>query len=734
MNTIFIPQRGMHDSAAAGAATAEEGRPRASNPILLRYFDLLVRRKWILAGTVAACLLTGLLVTLLMTPLYTASSTLEISRESDRVVDIKGVQAESSPGELEFYQTQYGLLRARSLAERVARDLKLTDDPAFYATFGKSYGDGLFEANSQRALQSVSREERMRDAVEILLKNITISPVRLSRLVDVSFTSPDPSLSAKIANGWTEHFIESNLERRFDATAYARRFLEQRLEQLRVKLEESERNLVGYAANQQIINVPSARSGPGADTQERSIVAEDLSALNASLAAATADAIRARSRAASAGGATAESVTNDTISNLREKRAELAAEYSRLLTQFEPSYPPAAAMATQIRDLDRSIAREEGRVRSSILMESAAADARRAALAARVNALKSDVLDLRRRSIQYNIFQREVDTNRQLYDGLLQRYKEIGIAGGVGTNNVAVVDPAEVPTRPSRPRLGLNLVLSLLVGVGLGIALAFAMEQVDQKITNPGMVLSRLNVPLLGTIPKADNTDPAEALRDRKSSIVEAYLSVQTNLSFATNHGFPRSVSVTSTRPGEGKSTSAFAIAQSLARSGKKVILIDADMRSPSVHHLLGWSNGEGLSNYLAGSDDVPSLMRNADDLGIAIMTAGPQPPNAAELLSGTRFTQLLAALKDRFDHVVVDSPPVMGLADAPLIASFAEGAIFVIESSATGLNQAQVALDRLRSARVHVLGVILTKYHAAKAHLGYGYDYGYAYGSTRAA
>ena len=223
--------------------------------------------------------------------------------------------------------------------------------------------------------------------------------------------------------------------------------------------------------------------------------------------------------------------------------------------------------------------------------------------------MKGGILDLRRRSIQYNIFQREVDTNRQLYDGLLQRYKEIGVAGGVGVNNVSVVDVADVPERPSSPRIYLNLMLSLVFGLVLGSLAALALEQIDEAVADPEEIERNLGLPLLGAVPKSLDTDPIASLADRKSDLVEAYLAVQTNLQFSTEHGVPQSLAVTSTRPAEGKSTTALALATMLSRAGKRVILIDGDMRSPSVHHFAGVPNSKGLSNYLSGSDDIKSLI-----------------------------------------------------------------------------------------------------------------------------
>jgi capsular exopolysaccharide synthesis family protein len=231
----------------------------------------------------------------------------------------------------------------------------------------------------------------------------------------------------------------------------------------------------------------------------------------------------------------------------------------------------------------------------------------------------------------------------------------------------------------------------------------------------------------LGTVPKVDDSTPKQALLDPRSDLFDAYLAVQTSLSFTTEHGMPRSLMVTSTQPAEGKSTTSLALAATLARARRKVILIDGDMRSPSVHLLGGVSHDRGLSNFLAGEEDVASLTFSMADLGLTAMSAGPIPPNAAELLAGNRLSLLIERLLQEYDHVVIDSPPVMGLADAPLIASRVEGVVWVTEAQGARSALVKTALRRLGSVNARIFGGVLTKFDARKAH--YGYDYGYNYG-----
>jgi len=694
-----------------------------SVPVIRQYLQIAYRRRIVIAAVTMAFILLGVVVTLLMTPKYSAVALIEIARESDRVTNFQGVEREAGVADQEFYQTQYGLLRSQSLAESVASELKLVNDPKFFE---------MFRAQDDRipALQLVDgryaaagRAERQRLAGEILLDHLGVEPVRLSRLVRVSFTSPDPKFSATVTNVWAENFIRTNLERKVQATSYGREVLQRQLAQLKQRLDESQRQLVGYAASERLINLPAQGNGG----VERSIVADDLAALNVALADATSDRIQAEARSQQAGrsGASSQALSNTAINGLRQRRAELAAEYERLMTQFEPGYPSARAIKSQLEELDQSISREERRVLASLTTDYRQAQTREDELRAKVEALKASYLDVQRRSIQYNIYKQEVDSNRALYDGLLNRFKEIGVAGGVGVNNISFVDRADIPKKPSSPRVMLNLLAALVLGLGFGVAAALLLEQIDESILDPEEIERHFGLAVLGSVPKVKQGDTLDELSDRKSAFFDAYLTIFTNLGFTTEHGVPRSLSVTSSRPGEGKSTSALSLATALSRAGRRTILVDGDMRSPSVHALVNAKNDRGLSNYLAGSENVDGLIDWANGFEIATMSAGPPPPNAAELLAGKRMSSLVEALLEKFDHVVIDSPPVMGLADAPLIGSHVEAVVYVIESQGSRLSLVKTAIGRMRLANAHIVGGILTKFKPRRSNYGYGYGYG---------
>jgi succinoglycan biosynthesis transport protein ExoP len=690
-------------------------------PALLRYWQLAMRHRWIVVGIISSCFVLGLVITLLMAPRYTGRAQLEISREQKQITKVEGLESQQAGQGNEFYATQYALLRTRPVAERVARELGLGRSAPFFEAHG--YRDFL---DRPEVKGDAKAAERM--AVGLLLGNVTITPLRTSRLVDVSYTSRSPELSARIANAWAQAFIAGSMDRQYASTADARKFLEQRLENLRSRLEQSERQVVTFASANGIVTLDQTRDATGKTQTSRTLAAIDLEQLNEALARAVEQRVQVESRLRSTGELGAESISNMTLTNLRRDRADAAAEYARLMVQFEPDYPVAKGIAEKIKSLDAALARETRRISGSRQQEYREAVARENELRERLNRMKQQLDAQQRAGIQSAVYQREADTNRQLYDALLQRYKEIGIAGMTGISNIAVVEAAQVPTAPSAPNLVINLALSLLLGGVLAALTVFALEQIDEGVREPGQVQSELKVPLLGAVPTAEE-DFERELQDVKSLVYEAYFSIRSNLSFSTTHGFPRTLMVTSSRPAEGKSSTSLALATVLGRTDRRVLLIDGDMRSPSIQDLVGCENSVGLSNLLSGEDNWSTLVRETALKNVSVITSGPVPPSAAELLSGDRLAMLLAQWGSAYDHVIIDSPPVLGLTDAPLLSRAVEGSIFVVESNGIAIRAIRASLARLHMAHAHVFGVVLTKVAQHRAGYGYGGGYGYGYG-----
>lgn len=701
---------------------------------LLAYWRILVKRKWLVLGVLGTVVALALIVTLMMPPVYRATATLQIDRESVQILQAEGLgNAEAAAPD--FLTTQYELLKSRALAERVANELAI--DAATVerldSTTWWQRATGALRPEPANAADDAGDAEReadamadLRQAVGIVRSGLTVEPVRNSRLVRIHFDSTLPAFSARVVNAVADGFIAHAIERKFDASSYASKYIEEQLALAKGRLEESERALVAFATKENIVT-----SGEGSQSLE----SQNLGALNASLAAAQDERIRAQaawSQVSGGGQLPAGAISNSILNSLQQQRATLNAEYQQQLKTYKPEYPSMLALKGQIDEVDRQIAQERNAVRASIKAEYDAAQARENMLVAQIDALRGRTLDVDNRSIDYNILRREVDTNRQLYDSLLQRYKEVGVAAGagVGTNNISIVDRAMVPTGRFKPNLPLNLAIGLMLGLMLGVLVAFVLEFLDDTLKGPEDIEQHLRMPVLGIIPHLKKQSVADALADPRSAFAEAYRSVRTALQFSTDHGVPKVLLVTSASASEGKSTTATTLARNFAQLGKRVLLIEADLRNPSLHRLMGVRSETGLSSLLAGAASASQVIMDTDDERLKLVLAGPLPPNPAELLSGSRLLSMLTIAAEKYDQVIIDGPPVLGIADAPILSNVAGGTLMVVQAGETRIKTAQAALKRLAAARAHVLGAILTHYDAKVA--GYGYDYSsyYSYGT----
>jgi capsular exopolysaccharide synthesis family protein len=662
--------------------------------------------RWLILGAVAVALAGAVVITFMTTPLYRAAAVLEINPPTVEILDERKSGTKAAGGDREYLATQYGLLASKNLAQRVAQELNLAADENFS-------GSGS------------DRTQRLKAATGRLAGGFEVEPVQGSRLVRIAYTSEDPALAARITNSFADNFINSNLERRYEASSYARQFLERQIQKVKGELENTERQLVSYAQQQGLISFGEGSEGKGGGDAS-SLEGASLVALNEALAQAQSRRIAAEQRFRQAGALNAGQVTESTA-GLRAEKARLEASYQEKLATFRPEYPDMVRIKSQIDSISSAIRREAGTVaggRSTTLgAEYRAAAAEERNLQARVAALKGSVLSERGNRIQYNILQREVDTNRSLYDALLQRYKEIGVAGGIGTNTVSIVDRAEPPGGPYKPNMMMNLLIGLFLGLLAGIGAALALEFLNDTIKTPDDVRNKLGLPSLGAIPKKKGTGAmAEELKDQTSAVSEAYFSLRTSLQFTTDTGAPRTLLVTSTRAAEGKSSTTLALAQSFARLGHTVLLIDADLRKPAF--VTGLEPNEGLSKLLTNADAVEAHVLTTQFENLTLLPCGPLPPNPAELLASPRLKAIIAEAQGHYDMVIVDGPPVLGLADAPLLSTVCRGTLMVIESGKTRTRAAVDATNRIKAAGGNIVGAVLTKFRA-QAH-GYGYGYGY--------
>lgn len=676
----------------------------------------LIERKWLVLACIALGVAIATAITLLMTPLYRASVLIELNPPEVEILEGTSAYADSGRNVQMFLQTQYGLLESEALAQRVARELNLGANPAY-------------------ANQDSTREQRLRQATQRVRNGLTVAPEAGSQLVRLHFESANPEEAARIINSYADNFVKTNLERGFDANSFAREFLENQLATVQAELEASERALNAYAQQTGIVTTRTT-GVDGQMTESGSLEDTSLSALNAALTTARIARVTAEQRYRQAQEAGPNNIVVAGTSSLRQERARLQAEYEQKLEVFRPDYPAMQELQRRIASLDRAIGQEAQQLTggdlNTLRAEFLAARNAEAELEQRFQGLKGEVLSQRNTSIQSNILQREVDTNRALYDALLQRYKEIGVTGGIGKSPVSLVDRARAPTSPFRPNIALNLLLGLLLGLIVGVLLAVAFELVFDTVKLPDDVRQRMGMRLLGVVPETEEEEETvEALDDPKSSVSEAYASVRTALQFIREGGSPKVISLTSTRPAEGKSASAYGLARSFSRIGKKTLLIDADMRRPTFESANGKDGG--LMRLLTSDDALSAHVQPSGHANLSLVPAGRGQGNAAELLASARLKAVIEEARRDYDIVVIDGPPVIGLSDAPLLASESEATIVVVESGGARIGAVSETINRLRSSNARIAGVLLTKFPAKLADSDYYYYYDYSYGKSGA-
>ena len=707
-----------------------------SNPLLAKAkaFDvrfligILRANLWLIALVTLGAGLVAVAVTLLQTPRYTAQAAIQINNTGGRVLkgqdDNQGEEAGNAYDTDRFLKTQIDILKSRGLAQRVAQRLNLAASPRFFVAQGSS-------APKPEAGKAVAADK----LIKLLDKSLVVDLPRDSRIASIRFTSANPELARDIANAYASELIKSNLQRKFDSSAYARDFIANQLAEVKQRLEESERNLNGYARSAGLIRMPDAKEANGQNSGG-SVTTASLIQLNAAANEAKAKrlSIEARWRSVSNGPllSATEIVSNAGISALLAQKATISEALQSEKARHLDDYPTVRAKQSELAVIDQQIAASATSIRNAIKAEYAAAQSAETELAAQVNHLKSETLSEQDKNVQYRLIEREVDTNREVYAGLLQRYKELNASSGISLSNVSIIDYADAPIKPSSPDLVSNVLIGLVLGLGLALVVVFAREQFDDTVHTPEEMEAKLGLRLLGLVPLVRKGNPERALADSKSSLNEAYNSLRGTLLYSAKGGLPQVIQVTSAQPAEGKTTTSVALAIGFARIGRSVLLIDADMRRPAVHRHFDSDNARGLSDVLAGDATLADVVFAGGTQGLSVVTAGPVPDSPSELLAGTRCEHLLQEAAKSYDLVLIDSPPVLGLADAPLIGALADGVLFVVAADQSRNGSLRASLRRLEAMQPIVLGGVLTKFDAAKAsgRSGNSYDYyQYQYG-----
>jgi capsular exopolysaccharide synthesis family protein len=708
--------------------------PELSVQDLLRIAN---RHKWTLLLVVLLACAAGVVRTLLSTPTYRATAVLQFEKAAQRIAPFADVSGEEQVyvDEHMFLQTQYGLLRSRALAERVAAALGLLSPtavvpaPARTETADESGGVlsrllANYRTLSQPRLRSPA-EMSESNAVASVLGAITVEPAKNSRLVNLHVVHTDPDMAARIANVTADTFINMAIERRMDATSYAKTYLQDQIAQTKARLEESERRLNHFARDKQILSLD----------EKTDVVNQSYTEFATALMKAEQERIKAEAMFLEVRNDPSKipaTLDSKTVQSYKDQKAKLEIEYQQNLAIYKPDFPKMVQLRAQLAEADKKLRDEVAAYGTSVKSQYEAALKHESILRAKVASMRDNVLSTQATSIDLNFLKREVDTNRQLYDSLLQRIKQLGVASGVALNYVAVLDRAEPSLFPFQPSLQKNVGIAAIIGLLLGAGLIVVLELRDDSIKTAKDV-EAMGLPMLGLIPKVDTAAVGgvglACHREPLGAVAEAYRSTRAAVDFSTADGAPRRLMVTSTVRDEGKSTTALALAINFAQLGHRTVLIDADMRNPSVHKMLGMDNAFGLCNLLVGDHSEDVLTRRTEVPNLAVISAGTLPPNPVEILSSPRLLMLLDSLATLgFDRIVVDAPPMLGLADSVVLGKQIRNVLFVIQSARTPRSGIADALRRLAVAGLRPRGAIVTL--ASKQSMPAGYESYYAYGA----
>jgi len=670
---------------------------------LKEFIGIIIRRKWLVTAVTLLTVLAVVLVTLMIKPVYRATSTIQIERNAKQIVSGNMLDAIESRSDKDFHETQRQLIQSRALARRVINQLGLDT---------KDTSSGLVGSVKQALGMSVAPQNSKERTEALFLENLNVQPVSNSQLVTINYDSTDPKLAADISNAISRTFVRMNLEKRFDTASYSKEFLRENVQQARLALEASEQALNDYAKQYGIVQDVE---GETTETHSLKKLSEEL--VKVERERIEAEALYAQAQSADLDNPSVIAALSKDLT-LQAKSNELAQLLAERNVRIQQSSSGTSRrirrLTTEITKLRAEISAQTSGIVAALASEAETAKKRQALIRQQLADLKSNAIATQGDSIKYNTLKREVESKQLLYKDLLQQQNQVGVAGTVGTNNISIIDKAGVPYEKHKPKLRNNLAFGLLLGLMMGMGAAFLREFMDDSLKNSDELERATGLPVLGMLPNIKGLQDEQlallAHMEPRSPLAEAIRSLRTSLKFSTQYGAPRITFVTSSNPAEGKSSIALNLATAYAQVGGKVLLIDADLRSPSIHHLLKLENLEGLTNYLAGAGNPADISRPCLIKQLRVITSGPIPPDPVELLSGKRMTDLLKASMDEFDYIVIDGPPVIGLADALVLSNLADATVLTVQAGKTRKASLLAALKRLERTSGNIIGTLLSR------------------------
>jgi len=724
----------------APSALPWEHMPR--EPHLFDYLIILRKHQWLIAAFLLTVMTTVTIASFKMKPIYQAAARVEVDKESQNTLPFQGVNYDEYVDMEEYIETQVKILQSETLALQTINSLNLGQYPEFGETSGPL---GLPHGSAGVARPAI---------LGAFLGHLTIRRVPNSRLVEVQFESGNPELAARVANGHLQNYIEQNFRSKYDATTQASGFLSQELEELRIKVEKSENARVAYERQNQIWLID----------EKQNITTQTLGDLNKAVTEAQTGlaASEALYRMATSGNVDLlpEVRNSPVIQDLTKRKSVLDDSYTEALEQYGPKFPKVQRIAEQKKEVEAELARAQKIMVGSIEEDYDTARQHLELLQEALDRQKAESNELAEKLVEFHILEHDAESNKQLYDGLLQKLKEAGITAGLRSSNIRVVDPALVPTAPAGPQKARNILLGLLVGLVGGIGLAFFREYLDNTVKSPDDIELLAGLPSLAVVPSlpgahahhgrwplhVHKTAPQTVSGPRvetlshtqpKSQISEAFRALRTSLLLSQAEHPPQVILVTSALPREGKTTSAVNLAVTLAQLGDRTLLLDSDLRKPGIRRALSLPIGKenGLSTYLAGVANLDEIVFPHPTISnLATITTGPVPPSPADLLSSHRMREGISELRRRFKFIVIDSPPVMAATDAVIVSTLTDGVLLVVRSGETPKEAFTRTRDLLTAVKSRILGVVLNAVDSRApdyyySYRYYPYAYGYGYG-----
>lgn len=719
------------------------------------YLYVIQKRKWTVITVFIVIVITVAILNFTATPIYEATARLIIDKENPNVVSIQEVMSVDASGS-DYYQTQYKIIESRTVAREVIRRLNLDKSEEFFSkpkddlisslkrsiqetiAFWKDSITSLLRTGDESIPKTLDGFEPDSALVSDFIKRIKVSPIRNSRLVDVRFEGKDSVLAATIVNTLTDVYISQNLETKLRAVQDAVKWLHNRIEEERKKVEKAEQALLRYKEKYGIVTDFSS--------DVENITAQKLAHLNTQVVEAESNRVEAETRYKQAMILTGtpdmldsipEVLNNELIRQIKSMEVELFKRMSELSKKYGQKHPQMVAIQSELNTLQKRRTKEVSRVINSLKNEYKVALAKENSLKAALAKQKKESLELNQKAIQYGVLRRESESARYMYELLIKRFKETSLTEDMKTGNIRIVDRAEVPEYPIKPKKKVNILLAIIVSLLTGTGLAFFFEYLDNTIKLPEEVEKHLNIPFLGSTPLfsaknkwklRDDTSPELiTFNYPKSTASESYRSIRTSILFSSAESVPQVILITGVGPQEGKTITMANLAVTMARADSKTLILDCDMRRANVHKVFGTTNDHGISNLLVGNSSIKKAILHTRIPNLDVIPCGPIPPNPSELLGSTRMKSLLNSLRKHYAHILIDSPPSIAVTDAVVLSKSVDGVILVIRVGYTAKEIIKSGIAQFGAVGANILGAVLNGVDMSRDRYHYKYYYYYA-------